>query len=183
MSNQYEVDINKALALLGTYLERKELQRELVVGGGAAITLLGHARVLGTRDIDIVGSKIDEELKNGAHFVAEELGLLPNWLNESATAFNDRYPEGWIKRIKLVFESENLIVHAVCREDMLYSKICSELDRGFDYDDIVTLFPTKDELSELREVSRTMKSNTGDTFPEFEIDILFDRLEGDLGHD
>ena len=183
MGNQYEVDINKALTLLSSYLERKDLQREMVVGGGAAITLLGHARVSGTRDIDIVGSALDEELKNGAHFVAEELGLLPNWLNESATAFNDRYPEGWIKRIKLVFESKNLIVHAVCREDMIYSKICSELDRGFDYDDIVTLLPTEEELANLKEVSRTMKSNTGDTFPEFEIEFLFDRLKGDMDHD
>ena len=181
MSNN--VDIQAALNLLDAYLFKRKLAREFVVGGGAAVELLGAKREGGTQDIDVVAREIDQELEKAAHFVAEKLGLARNWLNQSASLFNDRYPFGWEQRVVEVFTGKSLIVFSVGRRDLIISKAIAQLDRGFDLNDLIALAPSKEDLSWLKEVLLKAKSNTGHLFDRWEIDELLGEIRRGLDYE
>lgn len=61
---------------------------------------------------------------------------------------------------------------------MLRLKIKAELGRGFDYDDIISLNPSSEELRTLREEVEVIGH-----WNLFDIDELFSNLERDLNYE
>jgi len=78
-------EIVAALTALGDALQRRGVQGEMYVVGGAALALAYDAR-RSTRDIDAVFEP-KQEIYAGAAEVAEQLGLPPGWLNDAVKGF------------------------------------------------------------------------------------------------
>jgi len=78
-------EIVAALTALGDALQRRGVQGEMYVVGGAALALAYDAR-RSTRDIDAVFEP-KEEIYAAAAEVAEQLGLPPGWLNDAVKGF------------------------------------------------------------------------------------------------
>ena len=177
------LNIQPALQLLNQYLAKNNLVKSFIITGGAAIELLGIQRTGGTRDIDIIGQQLDADLTKAAIYVAQKLGLDPSWLNASSCVWEYSFPKGWDTRVVSVFSGKSLEVFSICRMDLLVNKLCAQIDRGFDRDDIVALNPTKEELNKLRKIIKTMKSATGHLYTDFDIEYEFEDIERELGYD
>lgn len=78
-------EIIAALTALGEALERRGVQGELYVVGGAAIAL-AYDRRRSTRDIDAVFEP-KAAVYEAAAEVAEQLALAPGWLNDAVKGF------------------------------------------------------------------------------------------------
>jgi Nucleotidyltransferase of unknown function (DUF6036) len=78
-------EIVAALTALGRALERRGVQGEMYMVGGAAIALAYDAR-RSTRDIDGVFEP-KAAIYEAAAEVAEQLGLPPGWLNDAVKGF------------------------------------------------------------------------------------------------
>lgn len=78
-------EITAALRALGQRLEQRGIQGDLYLVGGAAMALAYDARRT-TRDVDAVFEP-KLHVYEAAAEVAEERGLPPDWLNDSAKGF------------------------------------------------------------------------------------------------
>jgi hypothetical protein len=78
-------EIVTALTALGEALERRGMQGEMYVVGGAAIALAYDTR-RSTRDIDAVFEP-KAAIYEAAAVVAEQLALPPGWLNDAVKGF------------------------------------------------------------------------------------------------
>jgi hypothetical protein len=140
-----DLEIKKTLDLLSFYLEKKGVSRTFIICGGASLILQGIVS-RGTKDIDIVGPKIDSELEEAAVYVANQLGLNPNWLNTEPKGLARDMTSGWKKRIFEVYNSSCLIIHSISREDMIFAKFYAYCDRQKDLQDLIDLKITKNEV-------------------------------------
>jgi hypothetical protein len=73
-----------------------------------------------------------------------------NWINSTGKAFSHELPGGWRERTVVVFSGRVLTVKVLGRLDLIFTKILAELDRGEDFEDLVSLGPTKAEIENLR---------------------------------
>jgi len=141
------IDIENLLNLLNERLANENETRELVVCRGAAL-ILNNYKKEETADIDILSSDKDELLKRLSLEIAKKnLGLRSDWLNSNAASFFKRHnplPVGWEKRLVQSFKASHLTVKSLSEEDMLFSKICSHIDREMDEADMKELARTKE---------------------------------------
>lgn len=149
VSSEVVMRVQEALELLDVFLLKHGLHRDFIICGGASIILQGLSN-RPTMDIDVVSPQIDQQLKSISIFVADILGLRHGWLNSNASVFVDDFEPGWESRVEQIFVGQNLEVFTVSRQDLLLSKFCAELDRGFDLEDIKSLAPTPQELSQIQ---------------------------------
>ncbi len=147
-----DLNIKQTLKLLSSYLEKKGLSRTFIICGGASLILQGII-TRGTKDIDIVGPEIDEVLKEAAVYVADQLGLNPNWLNTEPKGLAKDMTPGWEKRIFEVYKSACLIVHSISREDMIFAKFYAYCDRQKDLQDLIDLRVTSPEIDKAAELT------------------------------
>ncbi|MCO4794748.1 MAG: hypothetical protein KC493_13600 [Bacteriovoracaceae bacterium] len=140
-------DIDQLLERLNEKLTQEGEKRELVVCGGAALILSNYNKVE-TVDVDMVSPNKDELLQKLSKEVAKDLdGVRPDWLNSHAATFFENHnplPENWEDRLVEIFEDSHLKVSALAPEDILFSKICSHIDREMDEEDIKELADTQD---------------------------------------
>src|SRR4051812_33750788 len=107
-------DIQKAFAALSSELARRGERGQIAITGGAALVLLFNAR-LTTKDVDAFFLQPDPALiREAAVWVARDLELPEDWLNDGAKAYFVSLSEG-----DVVHESESLLVRAVSIEQLL----------------------------------------------------------------
>ena len=137
-------DVIKTLTILDEELKDCEEIYEIIISGGAVMSLYVNSRR--THDVDVVHGSLTKELLDATDRVAKRLKLRSNWLNDAASSFNKDFEVGWEKRATPIFNGKHLIVKAISNQDLIRAKYISFLTRGFDLDDLVNLRPTREEI-------------------------------------
>ncbi len=105
-----------------------------------------------------------------ARNVAAAFGLDRGWLNAGPAALSRDLSAGWQARSKVVFQGKALQIRALAREDLLASKLFAFCDREKDFEDVLGMKPTKQELDKLfpwvlrRDASVYWPKHVGDSF-------------------
>ena len=79
-------DMKRALEALGQRLETQGIQADIVIAGGAWMALVLGSRQV-TKDIDAYIAPPSEPVHRAAKWVAENLGLPSDWLNDGIKGF------------------------------------------------------------------------------------------------
>ena len=153
-------ELDAALTLLAATLEARRIAPvELVVIGGAALTLLG-IRVRPTRDVDVLALNEDagsgycvlvkhvplpEPITSAAAVVATALALDSNWLNPGPADLLDHdLPQGFEQRLTARVYGECLTVLLPSRLDLICLKVYAGADAGIGRhtEDLAAMSPT-----------------------------------------
>jgi hypothetical protein len=137
-----------ALQKLDETLLQRNIQRDLIVCGGTALLILDIID-RETRDIDVVSPELDAELKKAATEVARMLSLPDDWINDGPKSLASELLEGWRMRVKPLFQGKALTLHVLGRVDLVATKIYAFCDREDDFQDVLKLKPTTQELDEI----------------------------------
>jgi hypothetical protein len=152
------MDIRQALILLNLYLKRLEKTSSFIICGGASLILQGIIS-RATRDVDVVAPPIDAALREAAVHVANDLKLDAHWLNDGPSSLVRDLAPGWEKRVEEVFRDTNLVVYSIARKDLIFSKFWAMCDRQEDKQDVLLLRPSKEELRNVVEYTKTKDAN------------------------
>ncbi len=128
-------DIERALQTLAILLGEVGPVFELVIVGGAALTILGFIS-RPTKDVDVLGLRsghdipgivkhdpLPPELAAAAGQTALDLGLNPNWLNAGPACLLDwGLPQGFESRLVRRSHGPRLAVHLPSRVDLIALK-------------------------------------------------------------
>ena len=74
----------------------------------------------------------------------------------------------------------HLIVYTIAREDMIFAKFWAQVDRREDFNDLIDLAPTSDEIEEA--AAQTIPLDGNPNWAK-EVDALRLRLRKEMGHD
>lgn len=142
------MDANALRTALTSFSKTVREPVELVLGGSAALVLVGHLHRQ-TADSDVVASNPDlGRLQNAIRSVEESDQLPPGWLNGSIQSYTHVLPPDYRQRC-LPFPPfvapHPMRVLLVSRRDILVMKFYAQ--RARDIDDIEQLIPTASELA------------------------------------
>ncbi len=185
--------IERALELLGQRLEYVGApQTLLLVGGGAALNLLGLVTRT-TKDVDVIAlvhprssgvtlekaDPLPEYLREASEQVARDLGLPLNWLNPGPTSLLDLgLPSGCLDRTVERSYGSCLRLLVLDRLDQIHLKLYAAVDQrgGRHLADLLELRPTADEL-----LAAARWAKTHDPSPGFHQELV--GLLKQIGHD
>lgn len=172
------MNIPKALKLLDEELNKHNCQFTLFVAGGAALRLLGIIS-RETVDVDIITDALDPILLEARAKVARKLRISEEWLNNKVSPLGKRLQPGWQIRSVRAFESKNLTVFALSRQDLICAKLHAAVDRhAEDYNDLIAIKPNLEELAIAR--IYTLKLGDTETYQVF-VDGILNILKKELG--
>lgn len=155
--------IERTLRLLGERLEYVDAPpTALLVGGGAALNLLGLVTRT-TKDVDVIavvhlrsgGASLESadplpsHLRQASQQVAHDLGLHADWLNPGPTSLLDfGLPSGCLDRATERTFGTRLRLLVLSRLDQIHLKLYAAVDQrgGRHLVDLLELRPTADEL-------------------------------------
>jgi hypothetical protein len=160
-----EATLNRALELLGDFMDSGGIVPVwLVVGGGSAL-LVRKISDRQTKDVDVMAMRewegdvvsaypLPETLKIAASKVAEELRLDPNWLNGAASLHGFDYslvPSWFWQDLDTREYGKNLRISFISRQGLILLKLSAALDRDQrrDMEDLASLKPTRSEMEDL----------------------------------
>jgi Nucleotidyltransferase of unknown function (DUF6036) len=159
--------LDEVLSALAELLSAANADAHLVVIGGSGLVAIG-AITRGTRDVDVVALKRDDDLVSAdplprpvaeaAALVARDFGLDANWLNAGPTSLLDLgLPPGFAKRLIARSYGSSLQVSFASRIDQVFFKLYAATDRREprDFADLQSLEPTPDELRGAARWTRT----------------------------
>lgn len=155
------INVREALDLLGSYLKQRGLHRTFIICGGASLILQNAVRSgRTTSDVDIVAPSIDEALRAGAIYVADQLGMSEHWLNSDPSALAKDMRPGWESRVFEVYSSASLLVQSISREDMIFAKFYAFCDRQKgDAKDLADLGVSEAEIDHAAILTEQMDGN------------------------
>lgn len=151
--------LEEALVLLGGFLEEAGFVANLVVCGGAALSIQEViARATGDVDVlalisegSIVGARpLPLQVQDAAKLVALNLGMGPGWLNDGpASQIRYGFPKGFQERLEARSYGKALTVYLIGRLDQVHLKLFASADQGpgKHVDDLLALNPTEEEMS------------------------------------
>lgn len=164
--------------ILGQRLEYLDAPRTtLLVGGGAALNLLGLV-IRTTQDVDVIalvslegeGVKIEkaaplpEYLREASEQVARDLGLPATWLNPGPTSLLDfGLPPGCLGRVVERSYGSRLRLLLLSRFDQIHLKLYAAVDQrgGRHVADLLELRPVADELLAAAQWAKTHDPSEG----------------------
>ena len=165
------------------WLAARSLRFDAIVVGGSALALLGITDRQ-TRDVDILHPELPEEIamaarEFAAHLRGEGVELADDWLNNGPMELAEVLPDGWPRRVEVVFTGISLTLTTLGRADLLKTKIFALCDRGTDLADCIAMAPTAVELEEAEPWLSEQDSNP--LWPDH-VRATLDDLRGRLGH-
>lgn len=151
-------EIEQALETLGSLLESRGLEYELVSVGGSSLLLIGLIS-RSTKDIDILAvvregvytsaNPLPPDLVGAIKDVGALHGLSNEWMNPGPTSLLDHgLPEGFQSRL-ITRCYGTLTLHLAGRHDQIHFKFYAAVDQGprsKHLDDLKKLEPTREEL-------------------------------------
>lgn len=150
--------INQLLHALDGRLALTRTRVELVVIGGAGLTILGLVE-RPTRDVDVVALLDGGELRSAKPLpealvvaraaVAADFGVSDGWLNPGPGDLLEwRLPEGFVGRLTRRDIGSALVLHLASRLDQIHFKLYAFVDQGLGRheEDLRALEPTAAEL-------------------------------------
>lgn len=175
------MNINQAIKELDILIKAKGLSYVLYTCGGAQLVFLGYS-TRRTEDVDLIHDKIDQPLRDASIEVAYKLGIQEDWLNNKVSSLGNRLAKGWKKNTVILFDGEAItLMGRLNRQDLISSKLHAAIDRkGEDYNDLLFLKPSMDEIEVAREYVLKQKSDleTSEVF----INAWIRELKNDLGY-
>lgn len=174
------MDISQAIKELDILIKAKGLNYVLYTCGGAQLVFLGYS-TRRTDDVDLIHDQIDQPLRDASIVVAKKLGIQEDWLNNKVSSLGKRLAKGWKKKTIVLFDGEAITLMGLNRQDLISSKLHAAIDRkGEDYDDLLFLKPSSDEIEVAREYVLKQKSDleTSEVF----INAWIRELKNDLGY-
>jgi hypothetical protein len=154
--------------------------RVVICGGAAAILGQGAFPRRVTLDCDVVHwspEESGEALIDAAHAVGASRGLPERWLNTDSRIYANLPPRGWRTRCELVGRFGSLRVEVVSRLDLMGMKLASTEQRPQDFEDVIALNPTSEEIIALRQHLTRLREESLDR-EEYEAQFaILDRLE------
>lgn len=127
-------EIESNLGALGLRLAARELTGEILLLGGAYMTLVIRNREA-TKDIDAYFASDPSAIRAAAAEVARERGLAPDWLNDAVKGFIHRQPDRTDRWASYV----GLNVYTPNPEYIFAMKAEAGRASSFDFDDLVAL--------------------------------------------
>lgn len=165
--------LRRLLGALGERLAFDGQRAELVVIGGAALTILGFVERT-TRDVDVVAlleggslapaKPLPVELVAARDVVASDFGVSDGWLNAGPSDLLDfGLPDGFVDRLERRAFGSALTVHFASRFDQIHFKLYALVDQGVGRHetDLRALMPTSDELLTAARWTRTHDPSEG----------------------
>jgi hypothetical protein len=148
------MDPRHTLEGFDVFLERRGLQFDGIVVGGAALNLMGVIS-RATKDCDVLDPDIPPEIGAAARAFAEDRRragdvLQDNWFNNGPRSLTRNLPPEWREHVQPLFEGKSLRLRTLGREDTLRAKLFALCDRGLDLGDCIALAPTSAELLLIR---------------------------------
>lgn len=171
-------ELRAALDALGAVLASRRLSYEVVVVGGAGLTLLGFID-RPTRDVDVVATReggrivpaptLPAALADAVRDVAQVYGLSEQWLNVGPASVMDLgLPTGFADRLTTV-RFAGLTVDLVSRADQIALKLYATVDQGPRSKHLADLRALAPSASEL--VAAARWTQTHDPSAAFESDL------------
>ncbi|MCK5399480.1 hypothetical protein KAJ26_05610 [bacterium] len=157
-------ELDRILTLLAEKLELEDLGVYIIfVIGGSALLYKGLSS-RPTKDVDIIAfgkmkentltltsaKPFPEELKKISGEIAEDLGLVADWLNPGPTDLLEfGLPEDFVQRCEKKEYGKNLTVYFIDRYDQIHFKLYAAADQGpgRHLQDLLDLNPEKEEIS------------------------------------
>jgi len=156
------LQIQEALSRVGRRLALADAgDYALLICGGSALSLAGLLD-RPTRDVDVLGlvkgtekaavvaELLPEGVSRAAQWVAADLNLPDDWLNDSALAIHRLgLPSGILKRARQHEFGPCLTVYVIGRQDQVALKLYAALDRQKGqrhFQDLETIDPTRAEM-------------------------------------
>lgn len=165
--------LTRLLHALGERLALTDDRAELVVIGGAALTILGFVDRT-TRDVDVVALLEDgalvpvkllpQALIAARDAVAADFGVSDRWLNAGPSDLLDfGLPDGFLERLEHRDFGSALTVHFAGRLDLIHFKLYALVDQGLGRheSDLRALAPTRDEFLAAARWTRTHDPSEG----------------------
>lgn len=174
------MDISQAVKELDILIKAKGLNYVLYTCGGAQLVFLGYS-TRRTEDVDLIHDQIDQPLRDASIVVAKKLGIQEDWLNNKVSSLGKRLAKGWKKKTVVLFDGEAITLMGLNRQDLISSKLHAAIDRkGEDYDDLLFLKPSNDEIEVAREyvLKQKIDLETSEVF----INAWIRELKNDLGY-
>jgi hypothetical protein len=139
-----------ALIEFDRFLEKRGLQFQSTVIGGAALIVMGVVDRV-TKDVDCLEPTIPDEIKAAAAefrgvYSGPNAPLREDWLNNGPASLMQDLPPGWEERKVLLFAGRALRLMTLGRIDLLRAKIFAFCDRQLDFRDCLAMKPTAEEL-------------------------------------
>ncbi len=123
--------------------------RLYLVGGSAGLLSGWLSGARSTGDVDITAvepAEAWEAVTRAAAEVAAELGLPPTWLNDKCRMYAWCLPLGWKERCEPLRTYGPLEVWRISRQDFIAAKAVSAPNRPQDFEDLLAMKPTAEEL-------------------------------------
>ena len=166
------------------YLKANKSAFTAVAIGGVPLNLLGIIS-RETRDCDIIDPVIPKEIEELALDFAKKNrtqgGTIEDkWFNNGPISLKDKLPDGWQKRLQLIFKGDALTLFCLGREDLLKTKLLGLCDRAIDKPDCIAMNPTRDEL---RNAATWLKDQDGNPMWPEHVDEMLANVAKDLGYE
>lgn len=129
------------------YLQVKGLKFSGIVVGGSALVLLDIID-RSTKDFDMIEDNIPQEIVDAALKFAEQENLSIYWLNSGPSELVKHLPAHWRSTIQPLYSGDGLKLSTLSRDNLIKAKIWAYCDRTKDYDDVISMLPSKGELAD-----------------------------------
>ena len=133
------------IQVLEVKLAELDLYLEITICGGAAIQMLGYSN-RPTKDIDVILPKLPDMVTPLIREIAQEHHLAKDWLNNGPEALIHKLEPGWEQRSRIIYDTKNLVIRALSRQDLIFSKLYAMCDRREDIRDLIAMKVTGSEL-------------------------------------
>jgi len=142
---------------------------ELVVCGGAALTVLQMVGRRFTNDVDVIAlvntnckgsiellsaDTLPDDVLQAAGIVARDFDLDPDWLNTKAAQSGQSLPDGLSQRWFTKSYGKRLTIHFIGRYDQIFLKLHAVVDRDADSRHLADLLSLKPSVEEMTEAAR-----------------------------
>ena len=135
--------IDQALSLLNKKLEKEGITIELTVLGSMALYYHGISGTHLTGDIDFYENKIPARVEELFLEVAEEVGLVSDWINNRSSTVSP-LPDGYEVRLKKINTFSHINLQLFSTEDLVKLKVYAYYSRmaNKDMEDLKLLNPS-----------------------------------------
>jgi hypothetical protein len=143
----------------------QEMQKDgheevLYVCGGAALLALGVIS-RETQDVDVITPMISPELDQAGTRISRQFGLTSHWMNNQVSDLGQRLPTGWMRRCQALYTGRALQVFSLGRDDLLASKLFATCARDLDFNDVIAMRPSRQELEKAKAWVLQQKDSKG----------------------
>ena len=109
----------------------------------------------------MIEDNIPQEIVDAALKFAEQENLSIYWLNSGPSELVKHLPADWRSTVQPLYSGDGLKLSTLSRDNLIKAKIWAYCDRTKDYDDVISMLPSKGELAETQAWLYPLDANPG----------------------